>query len=198
MYLSASGGMPPRVDTALHRAVGDAMARQTLALLKPGGQIIVIARDTKAFECPATDCQVDEFVKRLHKAGAPITQIRRAQLDPLRIVAVAPGDYFELLRKLPEGGVVVSFMGPPLLSDTQSRRLSGAGPSVVALCSLSDRAGLPQLFERKLLHAAIVPKPDAQSGARALFDQYYVEVTAANAASALPSPGGSVNGKSVK
>jgi hypothetical protein len=159
-YLFAAGGFGPGLDPAAHQASGFVMAEQALALLKPDGHLLVIARDTTAFQNPASDIQLTGFQREISKHNAAISSIRRLQVDPLRPVEVPAGDFFELLRKSVPGDVIVSFMGPPLFSEEQRNQLAGAKAAVVAFCSgsLAEQVDLRALFEQGLLQAAVVSK----------------------------------------
>jgi hypothetical protein len=169
-----------------------AMAQQALALLKPGGQLTVIARDTSAFKNPATEVQLASFRQAVAKANAKIGSIETLQVDPLRPVEVPPGDFLELLRKTPPGNVIVSFMGPPLLSEEQRMKVPEARAAVVAFCSgsLPERVDLRPLFDQGLLQAAVVSKSNAAtgpvpSGLQQCLDRFFSVVTPSNLA-ALP------------
>ena len=163
MYFTAPGGWPPRIEAKPHAASGWVLAQQALSLLGPGGQITVITRDTASFKNPALDIQRDSFTKAIRQARAPIASIQALALDPLRPVEVPAGDFFELIRTAPAGSVIVSFMGPPLLTDAQRRQLKEIKPRIVAFCSgsISDRVDLRGLFNQGLLHAAVVSRRNA-------------------------------------
>src|SRR5262249_110499 len=135
IYLTARGGFGPRMDPKPHEAAGQVLAQQALALLKPGGEITVLARDTSAFRNPAVDVVVQSFREGIQRAHGSIKTVQRLQVDPLRPVEVPAGDFFELIRKTPKGSVIVSSMGPPLLSEGQRMRLGEINPSIVAFCS---------------------------------------------------------------
>ncbi len=154
-------GLPPRIDSAPHRAAGNLMAEQTLALLQPGGHVTVIARDTTSFKNPAADFQFAAFQKRLRKAGVQIAFTHALQLDPLRPLEVPPGDFLEFIRNSSPSDVIVSFMGPPLLSDSQRAQLGASKPAIVAFCPgrMPEVIDLNQLFERGLLSVAVVTRP---------------------------------------
>jgi hypothetical protein len=185
IVLVLRGGFPPRLDSKPHQAVGWFMARQALSLLKPGGQITIIARDTAAFKNPAADIQLASFKKSLRKAQATIRSSLLLQTDPLRPLEVPPGDFLELIRKTPKGSVIVSFMGPPMLSAAQRNQLGEINPAIVALCpgSVTETADLRGLFEQGLLHAAVIsrrsPSPSSAQakGLQGCFDQWYEAVT---------------------
>src|SRR5262245_42934998 len=159
-FLVLYGGFGPGINPKPHEATGWMLAQQGLTLLKPGGQIIVIARDTAAFKNPASDIQLASFKKTIRQAHATVASVHALQVDPLRPVEVPPGDFFELIRSAPKGSVIVSFMGPPLLSEAQRTRLPESKPVIVAFCSgsLPERIDLQTLFNQGLLHAAVVSR----------------------------------------
>lgn len=197
MALTWHGGFAPRVDPEPHWAAGWGLARQALQLVKPGGPIIVITRDTKAFKSPAADLQLASFRKELRKAGRNIETLHAIQLDPLRPMEVPPGDFLEWIRNSPEGSVIVSFMGPPLLRADQRAQLREIKPAIVAFCSgsLPEQVDLEALFEHHLLHAAVVALPSPKFSAKAKgesawFDQYFVAVTSDNASDWSPQTEG--------
>ena len=169
------------------------MAQQALSLLGKGGQMKVIARDTAAFKQPAAEIQLHSFKKEIRRAGVAIAAMQLIQVDPLRPLEVPPGDFFESIRKAPPGSVIVSFMGPPLLSDEQRGELGAPKARIVAFCSgdLADHVDLRALFDQQLLHAAVVSRRSAgdsrNSRPAESFDQLYMSVTASDL-SALPSP----------
>ncbi len=152
---------PPSYDRNFHRSVGHALARETLRHWKPGGAITAIVRDTSEFKHPEADAQFDGFETAITEAGATIEKIQGLQLDPLRPIAVPPGDFFELIRRAPKGSVLVSFMGPPELTPDQRALIPEVQPAIVAFCpgNVPERANLRELFEAGLLHAAIVDRP---------------------------------------
>jgi hypothetical protein len=189
IYFSARGGFGPGINPKPHQAVGYVLAQQALTLVKPGGQITVVARDTSSFKNPASDILLQSFRKTVQQARGAIGSLQLLQVDPLRPVEVPAGDFFELIRKTPKGSVIVSLMGPPLLSENQRKQLSEINPAIVAFCSgsLPDQVDLRTLFDQGLLHAAVISRhsPAAASAApkdlRGWFDQWFIAVTAANA-----------------
>jgi len=188
MAITLRGGLSPEVERQPHQAAGWAMAKQALSLLKPGGQVMLITRDTAEFKSPATDVLLAGFKKELRKAGKSIDVVQTLQVDPLRPMEVPPGDFLEWIRKSPSGSVIVSFMGPPLLSEAQRKQLREIKPAIVAFCpgGFPDRINLRAVFDQGLLHAAIVSRRDSSSSAvkprstQAWFDQHFAVVTAAN------------------
>src|SRR6266404_673448 len=80
LYLSTSSGFGPGVNRAPHEATGSVMAQQALALLKPGGHLVVIARDTTAFKNPASDIQLASFRRELSKSNVVISSVHSLQV----------------------------------------------------------------------------------------------------------------------
>ena len=183
--LALTGGWGPKLDPRPHEAAGWGMAQQALRLLKPGGTILVITRDTSVFKNPATDLQLASFKKAIQTAHATLEPLRVFQVDPLRPVGVPPGDFLEIIRKTPPASVVVSFMGPPVLTENQRSRLTDAKPAVVAFCpgNLPEKLDLPTLLGTGLLQAAVIsrrvgaPSGSAPAGMQAWFDRYFQVVT---------------------
>jgi hypothetical protein len=158
LCLSLHGGLGPRVDAGPYEASGRLMAQQALAWLEPGGQITIITRDTTTFKNPASDIQLAGFRKAINQAHAAIRSIHALQVDPLRPIAVPSSDFCEVIRNTPQGSVIVSFMGPPVLTGADRSRLGEIQPAIVAFCSgsLPESVDLRSLFEEGLLHAAVV------------------------------------------
>ena len=190
LLVSLHGGLGPRVDARPYEASGRLMAQQTLACLANGGQITVITRDTATFKNPATDIQLASFQKAIGKAHATIHSLRELQVDPLRPIAVPSGDFCEAIRNTPKGSVIVSFMGPPLLTEAERSRLGEIKPAIVAFCSgtLPELVDLRPLFDQGLLQAAVVYRRGvgrAAPGAanqRDQSEQSFLMITAANVA----------------
>lgn len=178
---------PPRIDRRPHEALGEVLAEETTRHLRPGARLIVIARDAAAFEVPAAEAQVDAFLRAIRKAGRRVDERRSIRLDPLRLAAVPPGDFFDLLRLGRAGDVIVSFLGPPVLEPAQLTALPPRRPLVLAVCSPNAPAqvNLRELFERGLLQAVVLSRPDAPAHAapgsrQSAFAQRFQLVTAAN------------------
>ena len=184
MVITERGGFAPGVNAAPHRAVGAELARQTLSLLKPGGQITVITRDTTAFQNPASDFLLAGFQRELRRAHASISDIQRLQVDPLRLIEVPSGDFQNWIHHAAAGDVIVSFMGPPLLTPEQRRQLGEIQPAIVAFCP----GGWPEwmdfrpLFAQGLLRAAIVNRRDQSSATinSGRFDQNFAVINSAS------------------
>ena len=184
--LSLHGGLGPRVHSAPYEASGRLMAQQALACLAPGGQITVITRDTTTFRNPASDIQLASFRKTIDQAHVAIQSLHKLQVDPLRPVAVPSSDFCDLIRNTPEGSVIVSFMGPPLLTRAERSSLGDSKPAIVAFCSgrLPELADLRSLFQQGLVQAAVVDRRGAKGS-----EQSFLAVTATNLSDVSALPG---------
>jgi hypothetical protein len=182
-----SGELAPRFDEKLPAQIGQTLARETLGLLPASGKISVITRDTEAFHQPAMDALFKSFGQEIRRTGARIAVTQSLQLDPLRPVEVPPGDFYELIRKATSEDVVVSFLGPPVLSPEQRAKLGKVKPKIVAFCSgnLAEAADLRELFRADLLHVAVVnrhapPLEGRVANGAKTFDQFYTILKASD------------------
>ncbi|HKS36819.1 MAG TPA: hypothetical protein VJW76_06495 [Verrucomicrobiae bacterium] len=174
----------PPVDRGLHAEIGRALAKEALSLARPGAEITVITRDTEAFRQPALDILLKSFQQEIGRAGSIAVTTHALQLDPLRPVEVPPGDFYELIRRSPADRIIVSFLGPPALTEEQRGALGTVKPKIIALCSgnLAESLDLQELFKAGLLHAALVnrrPAPGAADVSRkssGAFDGLYTIV----------------------
>lgn len=157
------GSLPPTEDSGVPGRIGREMALEALRLRGPAGRVVVLARDTEEFPQKAVDVALSGFHAELGKAGTKADVVRRFQVDPLRMVQVPPGDFFELMRRSKPGDVIVSFMGPPLLSEEQRTQLGVIQPKVVAFCPgyLPRYINLALMVERGLIHGGVVARTDA-------------------------------------
>jgi hypothetical protein len=173
--------LPPSAETAIPERIGREMAHETLRLRGGNGRVTVLVRDTAEFPQKAVDVALASFEAELGRNGAKADVVRKFQVDPLRMVQVPPGDFFELMRRAKAGEVLVSFMGPPLLSEEQRAALGTIQPRVVAFCPgyLPRYINLPLMVERGLLHGGIVARADA-SGDR--FESQYEKLAGGSAA----------------
>jgi hypothetical protein len=193
LYLTLIG-LPPRVDVRPHEALGEAMARETRKLLGSGGRILLIRRDTTVYPNPAADAQIRAFHRELRKAGASVAATTVIKKDPLSLLSVPSGDFYKILEKSSESDVIVSFLGPPVLTDDQVAKLAGKRPKIVAVCSgdMPRQTDLKRRFEQKLLETAILSRRDVPSALptsdslQAWFDHFFVVASQANLAELLP------------
>ncbi|HMJ65258.1 MAG TPA: hypothetical protein VK615_07890 [Candidatus Binatia bacterium] len=192
LYL-LSNPRPPPIDRRLHNRVGEVLAAEAIKLLEPGARLIVIARAKEPFKVPAAAAQLDAFLGAIKNSGRNVSSTRLLKVDPLRVVSVPPGDFFDLMRQAGTNDVIVSFLGPPLLSDDQAGKLSGKQPRLLALCSgaMPVQVDLKRIFERQLLVTAVISRTNAPAqcgtgGAQECFDQMFKVITPANVSELPP------------
>jgi hypothetical protein len=179
--LLSSSEFGPRVDRKLHSEIGRVLAKEALSLLRPGGQITVITRDTEAFPQPALDIMLNSFQQEVRRAGDINVGIQTIQLDPLRPVEVPPGDFYELIRRSTAKRIIVSLLGPPVLTKEQRSALGRVKPKIIAFSSgnLAETLDLSELFNAGLLHVALVNRPvppstrDKPTNGSNAFEQLY-------------------------
>ena len=105
------------------------------------------------------------------------------------------------VSEVDQADVIVSLLGPPVLTPAQLGKLGEKRPKVIAICSgsMPRRVDLRRLFDEKLLQVAIVSREAATPAPapptdqpQAWFDHLYAVVTPANLAilpvSATPRP----------
>ncbi len=150
----------PRVNKSLYEQVGRTLAIEGLKLLKTGGKFTIIARDTEEYRQPAMSIAVASAEREMRRAGAEIRSIESIQLDPIRPVEIAAGDFYEVLRRSSAGDVIISLLGPPNLSEEQKMKLGRRKAALVALCPTT---GNPEdLVKNGWLDVALVRKSGAE------------------------------------
>lgn len=174
-------GLPLRPDTAIPDEIGRSLARESVKLLGPGARLTVLMRDTATFPQPAADRTLASLTRELRRSGATVSAVQRFEVDPLRPTQVPPGDFVELIRRSAAGDVIVSLLGPPLLSAEQRAALPSAPACRIVVLSAGpfpDIAGLRQLAGQNLLHAAVVdrPAPKGSSGTAARIPESFEEL----------------------
>src|SRR5439155_6655646 len=124
------------------------------------------------------------FQQEIRRAGDIKVGIQIVQLDPLRPVEVPPGDFYELIRRSTADRVIVSLLGPPVLTGEQWDALGRVKPKIIALCSgnLAETLDLRELFSAGLLHVALINRRaspvtvDTPPNSSSTFDRLYTVV----------------------
>ena len=186
---------PPGINRRSHQALGQVLAEEAVKLLGSGGKVTVITRDTITYKNPAMDAQLRGFHETLKKARVTVAATVALRLNPISLVSAPAGDVFNAMKKQTEADVLVSFMGPAVLDEAQIAKLGDKRPKVVALCTgtMPQRINLKQLFDQKLLHAAVLSRDHPTPGSplsdtpQAWFDHLYQLATPSNLAE-LPLP----------
>jgi len=178
-------GFGPSFDTASHKALGETLANEALKLRGPAGRITIIARDTSLNKNPCVDAQLKAFQETIKKARTT-NSVLFIKLNPIRLVAVPPGDFLELIKKRTETDVIVSLIGPPDLSDQQASQVRAKSPKIIAVCSGwgPRQVDLRRIFEQGLLTSAVISREDssklAAATSRETFERNFAVVTPGN------------------
>jgi hypothetical protein len=188
IVVTVPGGLAPGLSPEPHRTAGAELARQTLSLLKPGGQVMVLTRDTATFPNPATDVLLGSFQRELRKSHVKISSEQKLEVDPLRRIEVPSGDFQGWIHHANGGDVIVSLMGPPVLSAAQRSQLGEIKPAIVAFCpgNWPEQVDFRRLFGDGLLSAAMVTRYEPAAGASqpnrrpVRFEQNFAVITKAN------------------
>jgi len=146
----------------------------------------VITRDTEAFPQPALDILLKSFQQEVRRSGEIHVETQTIQLDPLRPVEVPPGDFYELIRRSSDERIIVSLLGPPVLTQEQRSALGRVKPKIIAFCSgnLAETLDINELFSEGLVHVAVVNRPpspairDARPSSSSTFESHYTVVRA--------------------
>jgi len=172
-------------DARIHTEIGRALAQEAIKLASPNAQFTLLLRDPEAFVQPATRRALEGFNKELSQARRAGAILHTLQVDPLRPVQVPGGDFQELIRKGAPGDVIVSLMGPPILSDEKRIALGIVKPKIVAFCpgGIAEQVDLKLLHDQGLLHAAVISRLSTGPGAltpsarRDVFDDLYLRAS---------------------
>jgi len=187
----------PKLEPGPHLGIGQSLAERAAKLLQSGGRIILITPDTQANRFPGAAIQLKAFHEALQRAGLSVAATNIIKLDPNRVTRAPPGDFADILRKNKEADVVVSLLGPPVLSPEQKTRVGEKHPKVVAVCSgdMPRQIKLRPLFADNLLHAAILSRPSPSPNLPASgkpadwFSHFFLWITPENVID-LPDGGG--------
>lgn len=150
----------PKIEARPHLGIGEELAARVVKL-NGSGRIILIAPDTSSGKFPGAKVQLKAFHAALQRANLAVAITNIVKIDPNRVLRVPPGDFADILRKLTDADVVVSLLGPPILSAEQKVRVGERHPRVIAVCSgdLPRQVNLKSIFADQFLHAAIVSRP---------------------------------------
>ena len=175
----AHGRRAPKQVDLLGDNVPAVLAEEAAKLLNPQGQVVVVALEASAV--PGVPSRLDIFRQHLKQLKAA-TIVGVETIPPQVLTGIPAAVYFETLKKFPEADVLVSFIGPPELTDADQARLGQKLPKVVAFSQSPINAGA--LFQRGALSVLIMPRASRSKvavaqfkTAREKFDHNYEIVT---------------------
>lgn len=187
-------GLGPAVDSRLHSGIGRVLAEEALGLLPEGGEIVVFTRDTEEFAQPALDILLRRFQREVGRKRNVSVTVKTVPVDPLRPVTVPSGDLLSAIRRSDRDKVIVSLLGPPVLTAAEFRILAAVRPKIIAFCPgvLPSAVNLDGLLDSGMLRAAVIDRPMAPGGERPRpgasggFDRLYTVLRSGSGAAGTP------------
>lgn len=181
------------------QGVGQVVAEETAKLLTNRGTIVVVVMDTGPIENKTSDAELNAFTEAI-QAHREITVNTIEKIPSSAVIRTPMGKvireerFLELFQQHPDADAIVSFIGPPGLTEEQIAGLAPDRPKLVAVAGPATSASdLGRLFEARVLHLAITARgaPGSDDGRspqtpREWFDRNYVVVTAQTAPSHAP------------
>ena len=167
-------------NPALHAAVGEVMADETVHLLPSNAAICVVT--IPASDAPEIKVQMEAFEKQL-KSTSAITIKDKIVLDPRDNPKFRPGAglsgkrLLKIARKHPDVDAIVSFVGAPELTDDEISQLKSF-PKFFAEARSPEK--LKRMFDKNIVQLAVVPRfefpapgPQKPETSRQWFDRYF-------------------------
>lgn len=179
-------GHSPRIDLDPYEVLGAVTAEETARLLGGPGRVLVMVRGSGADENPSVVAQLRAFERSLKKQGGLSLVTVRVEATPMLMMAtgggIPPDQLLAALATQANVAAVVLFGGLPALSDPEVQALRKRAVKLVVVSSF--RPDYERLMEQKVLHLAVVPRPDSppphverSRTLRERFDQEYLLVT---------------------
>lgn len=148
----------PKINEALHRGIGEALAEETIRGVDNRGDILVITMADRDSEMLAA--QFAAFRQRLERSGVRIKDVEL--IDSAKADKYGPGlglSASKLTREVKKNtkkAAIVSFVGLPKLGDEELALLGEVVPPLLAFARDAEKLG--PLLKRGLVKAAIVPR----------------------------------------
>lgn len=184
-------GRAPKINLDPYEVLGAVAAEETARLLGGRGRVLVLARDTGPDQDPSAEAELRALRRALKPHAEIKIVVERIPVTPLLMMSTGgglpPDQLFQALHTHAKVDALVLFFGFPQLDAPELAAFQQSGVKTVVVSSL--RPGYKQLLERRVIHAAIVPRPDASAPSgpsprtlRERFDQEYLILTPAEAA----------------
>lgn len=153
-----------RASSEAGSALGSVLAEETVRVIGANKTVVILTQERKG---GAESSAESEFKNALKKSGITIAATLSPNLgDPMRYgeFGLHANDFLQIIQKHGSVGVIVSFIGAPLLQPSQLASVPTHPPMlVVAVSSLGEVPGvtgnaamLPALFQTKVIQLAIV------------------------------------------
>ena len=150
----------PKIEERPHAGIGEALAERVVQL-GGKGRVVLMVPDTSEGKFPGAAIQLKAFHAALRRANLAVALTNVVKIDPNRVLRAPPGDFADLLKKFTDADMVVSLLGPPVLSGDQKTRVGERHPKIIAVCTgdLPKQVNLKTIFAEHFLHAAIISRP---------------------------------------
>ena len=146
----------PALNHDLHADVGRILAEETSALLRGGGEVVIVVPEAD-FDMPLVESQADAFRKAAKAAGLHVKAeetVKLHQMGPLDGL-LTPQVFANITGRHPGVAAVVSFVGVGGFADADLARV---GHNTPALCVVSLNGAIPRkMYDRRLVRLAIEP-----------------------------------------
>jgi hypothetical protein len=172
-------------NPALHQAIGEAVAEETIKAAGNNGQIILITLEKG--QSPELDAHVAAFKDRIYDVH--LTVARHDTISTEKSAKFGPGAgmsgkrFVRLVEKYKDVAAIVSFVGVPNPGDKELKTIAPPVPKFIAFSRTSDHVG--DLVKNKMLYAAVVPRfdfpapgPEKPKTKQEWFTKYYQVVRA--------------------
>lgn len=150
---------PPQINELLHRGIGEVMAEETKKRVGGKKRILVFAIDSE--KAPELKVQLAAFENHLKGSGVNIEEILMVETKGRAKYrtggGLSSGRLVRTLLKKKHLDGIVSFIGAPDLDEADYAEL-GQGPLPKFIAESMATEKLSGLFDKKILHAAIVPR----------------------------------------
>ena len=174
---------PPKdeVKLSVQEAIGEALAEETIKATESKGKIVLITLEEG--QSPELDQYVAAFKDRIY--DTPVKIARTDHISDEKSGKYGPGSgmsgkrFVRIIKKYPEADAIVSFVGTPDGEDEELKELKEQPvPKFIAFSRAPD--DIDEMFEDKLLFAAIVPRfefpapgPEKPKTKQEMFQKHY-------------------------
>lgn len=175
-----------QITPLIDQAIGEALAEEVIKSLRGQGKIVLISLEEG--HSPQLDQHVAAFKDRIYDTPIAIARTDTISSDKSGKFAAGAGmsgkRFVRIVRKYPNVDAIVSFVGTPDGEDEELKDLKPPLPRFFAFSRAPD--DIDELFEDKLLTAAIVPRfqfpapgPEKPKSKQEWFEKHYQVVRAA-------------------
>lgn len=158
----------PKEDLRAAHGLGQRMAEETVHLLPQGGNVVVVAWDRgymphRMQEQGAQLKAFRRFIRLRRQQQIDVAGTELVDLEQVdRATGRLKGVFADVLRKYPDAGVVVSFIGVPDIEPMEVEKLGRKLPPFVVVTDMQEKT-LGSFFRNNLVTVAIVPRIEPET-----------------------------------